>query len=176
MPGQRACLQIEDGQRAVEIAVESNPDVILVDVDAGTTEDSAICGWLRDEQALCHDVNVVFAIDPKQVQGIAKLGASHTVYKPIEAEQLTASIEQVLRIAMVKKEQNDGHIVPPLAKWGSMDKGVLRDIDRIFDVIDSFEDSEANIAQVDIARDAKDEPTPRAHQKPNRRNSKDVKN
>jgi DNA-binding response OmpR family regulator len=100
-------LEAEDGQAALDVVAQQQPDLVLLDVMMPTRDGLDVLSDLRRSS----DVPVILVSalgeEADRVLGL-KMGADDYVVKPFSAAELSARIESVLRRAMLRNPPEAG--------------------------------------------------------------------
>jgi len=103
-------LTTQEGSRGIEIALEEDPDVILLDVVMPELDGFEVCRWLKQDERLL-DIPVVFltAIKGDQASRIKALevGAEGFLAKPIDQTELIAQIRAMEKIRIANREKRN---------------------------------------------------------------------
>jgi len=89
-------LEAEDGEAALDIVAEQNPDLVLLDVMLPARNGLDVLGDLRRTSDIPVILVSAMAEEDDRVRGL-KLGADDYVTKPFSAAELSARVESVLR-------------------------------------------------------------------------------
>lgn len=105
-----AVLMALDGPKGVALAIENDPDVILLDIVMPGMDGFEVCRQLKQEERVC-DIPVVFltAIKGDKDNRIRALevGADAFLAKPIDETELTAQIKAMIKIKAANKLKHD---------------------------------------------------------------------
>jgi len=87
-----------DGMQATNAALRHEPQVILLDLGLPGGDGFCVLERLKNNTRLCHiPVIVVTGRDPREAEEKARsLGADGYVQKPVKADELITSLQQVL--------------------------------------------------------------------------------
>lgn len=101
------------GEKGIELAISTNPDVILLDILMPGMDGFEVCHRLKQDEQLC-DIPVVFLTalkeDKKNRIKALEVGGEAFLYKPIDETELVAQIRAMLKIkefANQKSNEND---------------------------------------------------------------------
>jgi serine phosphatase RsbU (regulator of sigma subunit) len=96
----------KNGERALSIAVEDHPDLILLDIMMPGIDGFEVCRWLKSDAAT-EDIPVIFLSalgdTEDKVKGL-QLGAVDYVSKPFQPEEVKARVETHLTIHRLRRE------------------------------------------------------------------------
>ena len=97
-------LAVEDGERALEVATQARPDLVVLDVMLPGIDGLATCEHLRRGSAM--PILMLSAKDtvPDRVAGL-RVGADDYLVKPFAVDELTARVHALLRRAGNLEEQ-----------------------------------------------------------------------
>lgn len=102
-------LKVHKGKEGIKIAIDTLPDVILLDQVMPDIEGTAVCETLKSDERT-KDIPVVFVTSKveldDQVQAL-RLGAHDYICKPIEPKELIARVEAALRIKYLQDQLKD---------------------------------------------------------------------
>ena len=101
-------IEAEDGEKAIEIALERKPDLILLDIMLPKVDGLTVCKKLR------HNFNVPILILSAKDEEIDKilgleLGADDYITKPFSVRELMARVKANLRKAEIANESPEQH-------------------------------------------------------------------
>ena len=95
-----------NGKRGIEIAIEENPDIVLLDVVMPEIDGFEVCKRMKSDRYLC-DIPVVFVTANKEEKEsrirALESGAEAFLAKPIDESELTAQILAMSKIRMANK-------------------------------------------------------------------------
>jgi len=99
-----------NGPKGIEIAIEKDPDVILLDILMPGMDGFEVCRNLKQDNRL-KDIPVVFLTAIKETQEsrikALELGAEAFLSKPIDVSELTAQIRAMIKIKEANKQRRD---------------------------------------------------------------------
>ena len=99
----------KNGERALSIAVEGHPDLILLDIMMPGIDGFEVCRRLKSDAAT-EDIPVIFLsalVDTQdKVKGL-QLGAVDYVSKPFQPEEVKARVDTHLTIHRLRREVQD---------------------------------------------------------------------
>ncbi|MFM8820635.1 MAG: response regulator transcription factor [Phenylobacterium sp.] len=95
--GEFSVLQAGDGATGVRTALESRPDLILLDIDLPDTNGREVCRQLRAQQVSCPVIMLTAADSESDTVGGLDAGANDYVIKPFRLAVLQARIRAQLR-------------------------------------------------------------------------------
>lgn len=99
-----------NGPKGIEIAIEKDPDVILLDILMPGMDGFEVCRNLKRDDRL-KDIPVVFLTAIKETQEsrikALELGAEAFLSKPIDVSELTAQIRAMMKIKEANKQKRD---------------------------------------------------------------------
>ena len=95
--GEFSVVQAADGAAGVQAALESRPDLILLDVDLPDTNGREVCRELRARQVVCPVIMLTAADAEADMVGGLDAGANDYVTKPFRLAVLQARIRAQLR-------------------------------------------------------------------------------
>ncbi|MBK7995064.1 MAG: response regulator [Blastocatellia bacterium] len=102
-------LKVHKGKEGIKIAIDTLPDVILLDQVMPDIEGTAVCETLKNDERT-KDIPIVFVTSKveldDQVQAL-RLGAHDYICKPIEPKELIARVEAALRIKYLQDQLKD---------------------------------------------------------------------
>lgn len=102
-------LKVHKGKEGIKMAIDTLPDVILLDQVMPDIEGTAVCETLKSDERT-KDIPVVFVTSKveldDQVQAL-RLGAHDYICKPIEPKELIARVEAALRIKYLQDQLKD---------------------------------------------------------------------
>jgi len=93
-----------DGQKAVELAVTEEPDLIVLDIRMPGLDGYEVCRRIREFSTVPIIMLTALAEDVDKVKGL-DTGADDYVTKPFSAEELLARVRAVLRRAGFSEQQ-----------------------------------------------------------------------
>ena len=93
-----------DGQRAVELVVTEEPDLIVLDIRMPGLDGYEVCRRIREFSTVPIIMLTALAEDVDKVKGL-DAGADDYVTKPFSAEELLARVRAVLRRAGFSEQQ-----------------------------------------------------------------------
>ena len=93
-------LTASDGEEALAVAKEKQPDLILLDVMMPKLSGTEVCRRLKDDSSLpfMPIVMVTAKADPKDVVAGLEAGADEYLTKPVDQAALVARVKSMLRI------------------------------------------------------------------------------
>ncbi|NVN93918.1 MAG: PAS domain S-box protein [Bacteroidetes bacterium] len=99
-----------NGENGIELAVNENPDVILLDVVMPGMDGFEVCGKLKSNELLC-DIPVVFVTALKgdkdsRIRAL-EVGGEAFLAKPIDESELTAQIRAMVKIKKANTEKRN---------------------------------------------------------------------
>ena len=89
-------LAAQDGQMAMELAVNEEPDLIILDIRMPGLDGYEVCQRIREFSTVPIIMLTALAEDADKVKGL-DVGADDYVTKPFSAEELLARVRSVLR-------------------------------------------------------------------------------
>ena len=99
-----------NGARGIELAINENPDVILLDIIMPEMDGFEVCRKMKEDHRLC-DTPVVFVTSIQENKGFRILalecGAEAFLSKPIDRSELTAQIRAMVKIKTANIEKNN---------------------------------------------------------------------
>jgi len=99
-----------DGPKGIEIAIEKDPDVILLDILMPGMDGFEVCRNLKQDNRL-KDIPVIFLTAIKETHEsrikALELGAEAFLSKPIDVSELTAQIRAMMKIKEANKQKRD---------------------------------------------------------------------
>lgn len=106
------CQLAESGQEALDLATESKPDLILLDIMMPDMDGFEVCRRLR-EDAQMQTVPVIFLTalndDESRLRGLELMGDDYLT-KPINSKLLLTKIESTLRLNQMRSQQSQTEI------------------------------------------------------------------
>ncbi|HXI01974.1 MAG TPA: diguanylate cyclase [Candidatus Saccharimonadales bacterium] len=111
------CIERSSGEEAIEAAVESKPDVILLDIQMPDMDGYAVCRKLKADGRTAH-VPIVFLTaryrDHSEIARGLEVGAYDYVTKPFDTAELTARIGVMMRIRRAEDEARQASLTDSL--------------------------------------------------------------
>ncbi len=105
-------LSAASGEEALEIAAESIPDLVLLDVMMPQMNGFEVCRCLRENEKL-QAVPVIFLTalndDDSRMQGLEMMGDDYLT-KPINSKLLLTKIASILRLSQMRSQQSESAI------------------------------------------------------------------
>lgn len=102
-------LAIESGNRALALAREYQPDLILLDVMMPEMDGFEVCRRLREDENL-QTVPVIFLTalddDDSRLRGLEMMGDDYLI-KPLNSNLLLTKISSTLRLSQIRKQQSE---------------------------------------------------------------------
>lgn len=94
-------IEARNGAEAVRLALEEQPDLILLDVQMPVMDGMQVLAYLTKEERTAHIPIVVITTigRPKDEEIIRRAGASGFLTKPLQPGQLAATVRQLLAAA-----------------------------------------------------------------------------
>jgi DNA-binding response OmpR family regulator len=95
------------GEEALEIAVEFQPDVVLLDIMMSGMNGYEVCQQIRANPALRHTRIIMVsakAMTSERIEGY-EAGANVYIAKPFDGDELLAKIRREIRLAAVEQAQ-----------------------------------------------------------------------
>lgn len=93
------------GEQAIQLALQSEPDLMLLDVMVPDIDGLSVCRRLKDVEKL-RDVPVIFLTaktDPKDISAGFDAGAVDYITKPFHARELKAKVQTHLELRALKQ-------------------------------------------------------------------------
>lgn len=94
------------GEQAIQLALQCEPDLMLLDVMVPDIDGLSVCRRLKNEEKL-KDVPVIFLTaktDPKDISAGFDAGAVDYITKPFHARELKAKVQTHLELRVLKKQ------------------------------------------------------------------------
>ena len=88
--------EAEDGERALELARELEPDLLVLDVMMPRLDGLAVLRALRADERLRESRVIVLTAQPMTRHDAEELGADRVLDKPFAPDDLAAAVEEVL--------------------------------------------------------------------------------
>jgi DNA-binding response OmpR family regulator len=103
---QYALMIATSGEQAIRLALQSEPDLMLLDVMVPDVDGLNVCRRLKKEEKL-RDVPVIFLTaktEPKDISAGFDAGAVDYITKPFHARELKAKVETHLELRFARKQ------------------------------------------------------------------------
>ncbi|MGB9798516.1 MAG: AAA family ATPase [Thermanaerothrix sp.] len=113
------------GREAVEIAIESRPDVVIMDINMPDMDGIAATEAIRRKVPFCQVVILSVQNDPGYMRRAMLAGARDFLSKPPDIDELIAAVKRAGVMATEEKKVVTGPLVEPYAKtpvWGQQGK------------------------------------------------------
>lgn len=99
-----------DGAKGIELAIASDPDVILLDIIMPGIDGFEVCRRLKQDENVC-DIPVVFLTALKadkefRIKAV-EIGAEAFLSKPIDPTELTVQIRAMVKIKLANRQKRD---------------------------------------------------------------------
>ncbi len=111
------CIEATNGEQAIEAASESNPDVILLDIQMPDMDGYDVCRRLKAASRTAH-IPIVFLTaryrDHGEIARGLEVGAYDYVTKPFNTGELTARIGVMMRIRRAEDEARQASLTDSL--------------------------------------------------------------
>lgn len=92
-----------DGEAALNLAIHSNPDIIVLDLNIPKLNGSEVCAQVRKRKLIVPIIMLTARKSSSDKISGLKLGADDYLTKPFNMEELLARIEALLRRALIPK-------------------------------------------------------------------------
>jgi signal transduction histidine kinase/DNA-binding response OmpR family regulator/streptogramin lyase len=123
-------LQARDGEEALAMALEMNPDLIISDIMMPRKDGIEFCRAIKSELSTCHIPFILLtakATIDDQINGIGT-GADLYIPKPFSIRYLTTHIRQIIasRQKMYARFSQDVYLMPGKAATNALDQAFLQ--------------------------------------------------
>jgi CheY-like chemotaxis protein len=98
---------VTTGEKALEVAVDFRPDIILLDIMLPGMDGYEVCHQIRANPALRHTRIIMVsakAMTSERIEGY-EAGANVYIAKPFDGDELLTKIRKELQLAALEKEQ-----------------------------------------------------------------------
>ena len=108
-------VQAYDGEEGLSIAVEMQPDVIVLDIRMPVMDGLTMLKKLREHSVMCKVPAIVLSanIAEQARMKALELNASYFIQKPYESDKLLLAIASVLSSSAPRHEVSAGETMPP---------------------------------------------------------------
>jgi pilus assembly protein CpaE len=113
------------GTEGVEMAIETQPDVVLMDINMPDMDGITATENIRKKVPFVQIVIVSVQGDPNYMRRAMLAGARDFLTKPIDVDELTAAIRRAGKVARNEKEQLSGAVLSASGVTGSLSGALI---------------------------------------------------